>query len=230
MSGSASATTPMRVGAVQVAPPPCAWRRRGRRVSLEVVVDQVRDDLGVGLRLERVAQRLQARALLLVVLDDAVVHHRDLVRSRRAGGRWARSRRRAWPSACGRCRRCPSGPRRATAFSISATRPDAAHAPDAAVQDGDARRVVAAVLEALQALGEDGDDVTAGDGCRRFRTWASISAGWTVIFSRCAIEHVRCPVARRRTRALSTARTRAWFHAAPRRRACRRAGACRSAA
>jgi hypothetical protein len=39
----------------------------------EVVVDQVGHDLGVGLRLEGVAERLQARALLLVVLDDPVV-------------------------------------------------------------------------------------------------------------------------------------------------------------
>ena len=42
--------------------------------------------------------------------------------------------------------------------------PDAAHAPDRPVQHRDARRIVAAVLEALQALGEDGHDVTAGDG------------------------------------------------------------------
>ena len=41
------------------------------------MVDQVRDDFGVGLRLELVAERAQALALLLVVLDDAVVHQRQ---------------------------------------------------------------------------------------------------------------------------------------------------------
>jgi hypothetical protein len=40
-------------------------------------VDQVRDDLGVGLRFELVAELAQAIALLLVVLDDAVVHQRE---------------------------------------------------------------------------------------------------------------------------------------------------------
>ena len=43
-----------------------------------VVVDEVGDDLGVGLRLEGVAELLQPLALLLVVLDDAVVDDRDL--------------------------------------------------------------------------------------------------------------------------------------------------------
>ncbi len=41
---------------------------------------------------------------------------------------------------------------------------DAAHAPDAAVQHRDAGRVIAAVLEALQALREEGDDVALRDG------------------------------------------------------------------
>src|SRR3546814_3017693 len=46
---------------------------------LEVVVDQVGDDLGVGLRFELVAQRGQSFTLLFVVLDDAVVHQRHAV-------------------------------------------------------------------------------------------------------------------------------------------------------
>ena len=44
--------------------------------TLQVMVDQVCDDFGVGLRLEGVAQRTQLLALLFVVLDDAVVHQR----------------------------------------------------------------------------------------------------------------------------------------------------------
>ncbi len=43
---------------------------------LQVVVDQVCDDFGIGLRLEGVAQRAQLLALLFVVLDDTVVHQR----------------------------------------------------------------------------------------------------------------------------------------------------------
>lgn len=43
---------------------------------LQVVVDEVGDDFGIGLRLEGVAQRTQLLALLLMVLDDAVVHQR----------------------------------------------------------------------------------------------------------------------------------------------------------
>ena len=46
---------------------------------LQVMVDQVRDHFGIGLRLEGVAQRTQLLALLFVVLDDAVVHQRDTV-------------------------------------------------------------------------------------------------------------------------------------------------------
>ena len=39
-----------------------------------MMMDQVRDDFGIGLRFKRVAQRAQLLALLFVVLDDAVVH------------------------------------------------------------------------------------------------------------------------------------------------------------
>ncbi len=41
------------------------------------MVDQVGDDFGVGFRREDVALRLQLGAQRLVVLDDAVVHHRQ---------------------------------------------------------------------------------------------------------------------------------------------------------
>ena len=61
-----------RVGAVQFLDR--ALRRAEQVIALgQVVMDQVGDDFGVGLRFEGVAQRLQARALFLVVLDDAVV-------------------------------------------------------------------------------------------------------------------------------------------------------------
>ena len=44
-----------------------------------VVVDAMRDDLGVGLGRELVAQLLEFAAQLHVVFDDAVVHHRQPV-------------------------------------------------------------------------------------------------------------------------------------------------------
>ncbi|MNS40655.1 hypothetical protein D3C72_729800 [compost metagenome] len=44
--------------------------------ALQVMVHQVRDHFGVGLRLEGIAQRAQLLALLFMVLDDAVVHQR----------------------------------------------------------------------------------------------------------------------------------------------------------
>ncbi|MBF0563196.1 MAG: Rne/Rng family ribonuclease, partial [Alphaproteobacteria bacterium] len=53
-------------------------RRRRRRLetALQVIGDQMDDDLGVGLGREEVAARLQLVLQVLIVLDDAVVHHR----------------------------------------------------------------------------------------------------------------------------------------------------------
>jgi hypothetical protein len=129
----------------------------------EVMVDEVRDHLGVGLRLEAVAERLQARALLLVVLDDAVVHHGD-----RIPGNVGMRVRLGDPAMGGPAGMGDAedpleflGARRVLHLGHA---PDAPHAADAAVEDRDAGGVVAAVLEPLQALREDRDDVTAGDG------------------------------------------------------------------
>src|SRR5512134_2010912 len=55
-------------------------------------VDQVSDQLGVGVGRDRMAVRLELGAQLAVVLHDAVVHHHDrprLVRMRVALGRLA---------------------------------------------------------------------------------------------------------------------------------------------
>ena len=77
--------------------------RRARRGAARV--DQVRDQLGVGLRLDLAALGLELLPERAVVLDDAVVHHGDACR-RDAGARSAPTACRASPSACGRCRRC----------------------------------------------------------------------------------------------------------------------------
>ena len=115
--------------------------------------------------LERVAQRLQARALLLVVLDDAVVHHRDLVRRDVRVRVRLRSRRRG---SAQRVCAMPTMPLRPSALprrSPSRRRgPRGARGGCLPFEHRDAGRVVAAVLEPLQPLGEDGNDVTAGDG------------------------------------------------------------------
>ena len=67
-----------RVGAVQ------ALRRVDDGVQqvgavVHRAMDQVRDDFGVGVRIEAVAVRLQLLAQLGMVLDDAVVDDRDAV-------------------------------------------------------------------------------------------------------------------------------------------------------
>ena len=57
-------------------------------VALEVLLDQVGDDFGVGLGLEDVAFHLQLFFERQVVFDDAVVHYDEIARcSRGAGGR-----------------------------------------------------------------------------------------------------------------------------------------------
>ena len=130
---------------------------------LEVVVHEVGDDLGVGLRLEGVAQRLQAFALLLVVLDDAVVHDGDLVAGDmgvRVGLGDAAVR---GPAGVGDADDAGQVLGLGGRFHLRhATH--APHAPDRAIQDGDARGVVPAVFEALQPFREDGHDVATGDG------------------------------------------------------------------
>ena len=96
-----------------------------------------------------------------VVLDDAVVDERDAVAALRivhgAGGRWSRSPRRAWPSGCGRCRRCPRIPSGWRARLLEHPYPpDRAGHVHFRVHHRHARRVVAAVLEPLQPLEQKG--------------------------------------------------------------------------
>ena len=70
-----------------------------------IAFDQVRQHLGIGLAVEGMPLRFKFDAQLGVVLDDAVMHHRQHAG---AVGVRVRVRRRwgghAWPSACGRCR------------------------------------------------------------------------------------------------------------------------------
>jgi hypothetical protein len=131
---------------------------------LLVIVNAMRDHLGIGLRRELVAELGELVAQLLVILDDAVVHDRDAVaRDVRMGvalGRYAV--------------RCPARVRDAQMtvdrrfVQRVLEHPDLAHGAQAthlaaAIQDGDAGRVVAAVFQAAQALDQDGNDVSISD-------------------------------------------------------------------
>ena len=57
---------------------------RVKEVAVVQAVDQVRDDLGVGLALKNIAARLERGAQFVMVFDDAVVHQRHP--PRRIGG------------------------------------------------------------------------------------------------------------------------------------------------
>ena len=112
--------------------PPAGGTRRRRRstgvhAALQVQIDQLRHRFGVGLGGEFLARRLQLRAQLGVVLDDAVVHDGDArgaVRMRVALGRRAVRRpagvadaggagqRRARPARAARLPSLPSARRR----------------------------------------------------------------------------------------------------------------------
>ena len=147
---------------------------RGVQVAAVVVVDEVRDDLGVGLTDEAVAGGLQLGAQFIVVLDDAVVHHRDT-----AGGFGAqriRAGRKVWVRVVHHRRavRRPAGVSdtgrasdlvgRHVGFELGHTGGAACPAQLAVLVHRDAARVVAAVLEALQSLDEDRHDIAGADG------------------------------------------------------------------
>jgi hypothetical protein len=150
------------------------------QVAVVEAVDEVGDDLGVGLAGEVVAACAQALAQLVVVFDDAVVHQRHA----RRGLRRLRAEAGAdvWVGVGlgRRAVRGPAGVRNAGAghkslglhlgLQIGHAR-GAARAPqarprraaEAGRMHGDAAGVVAAVFEPLQALHEDGNDVARGD-------------------------------------------------------------------
>ena len=110
-----------------------------------------------------VAERAQAFALLLVVLDDAVVHQRELavadVRMRVVLG----------DAAVRGPARVADAQRGREAFGLRGRfhfrhASGAAHAAHAVVaQHGDAGRVVAAIFQALEAFDQDGNHIAIRD-------------------------------------------------------------------
>ena len=133
--------------------------------SLEMMVDAVGDDLGVGLAGEGVAELAQFLAQLVVVLDDAVMDDREaVIRHVRVGVAFARD-------TMGRPARVGDAQAALGRGLVDGVLedPDLAHRAHAlevagGVQHGDARGIVAAVFEPAQALHENGNDVALGDG------------------------------------------------------------------
>jgi hypothetical protein len=127
--------------------------------------EQVGDDLGIGFRGEAVALGLEFLAQLGMVFDDAVVHHRHLlaahVRVGVALGRHAVG----GPAGMGDAQVAVDG----GFFHQLPQHGHLAHRADAAdmavgLAHRQARRVIAAIFQALQALDQDGNDVALGDG------------------------------------------------------------------
>src|SRR6185312_11934035 len=128
----------------------------GRQVALEVVRDQVRDRLGVGIRVEAVALALEPRAQRGEVLDDAVQHHLEAAMVVRVGVRVALLDAAVrGPAGMADADRRRPGRAAVLAGHALAQRLEVADRTDlverAVGQEGDARRVVAAVLEPLEA-------------------------------------------------------------------------------
>ena len=130
-------------------------------VAVDRLLDEVREHLGVGVAGEAMPKRLELLAQFGEVLDDAVVHHRDAAVARhvrmRVGFAGTAVRRPTGVADAARSRKVemPGGMRKAfdLAFAMK-------HLKVAILLDGDARRVVAAVLKALEAFDEDVFDRT----------------------------------------------------------------------
>ena len=129
-----------------------------------LALDEVRDDLGVRLGDERVALLLQFLLQIEIVLDDPVVDDDDL-----AGAVAVRVRVLFRRTAVGRPARVPDAvvARNRIGFDDLFEVRQLAGAPPqihrAVVHDGDARRVVPAVLEPPQPVDEHGHDVLRSD-------------------------------------------------------------------
>ena len=127
-------------------------------------VHQVRDDLGIGVRGERVTGFLQLGAEFRMVLDDAVVHHRHRVaRHVRMGIGFV-----------GNAMGSPAGVRDAGAPVQGRCAPQRVQFRDlpgcpqarkpAIVQHRQSRRVIAAIFEGMQARQQDGHHIALGAG------------------------------------------------------------------
>jgi hypothetical protein len=149
--------------------------QRHEHVAFIERVDQVRDDLGVGLALEHIALGLQGCAQLVVVLDDAVVHQGHAAsRTAGAGVGGAVAEMGVGVVHRGRAVRGPAGVRNAGAAGDvlglhlldQLGHPGrAARAPQAVRMNRHAAGVVTAVLQPLQTLDQNGHHITPRNPC-----------------------------------------------------------------
>ena len=139
--------------------------QRGEQVLAagHVVVDQVGDHLGVGLRLEHVAQRGQALALGLVVLDDAVVDQGQVAVADVRMGIGLGHPAMGGPAGMADAEHAAEAfrHRRLLHLGHPAGAPHPAHA--GRVRHGDSGRVIAAVLQALEAFDQDRNHIAICD-------------------------------------------------------------------
>ena len=135
------------------------------QVAVVELVDQVGDDLGVGLAFEHIALGLQLGAQFVMVLDDAVVHQGDTITREMRVGVVDRRYTVGGPTGVG-----DAGAR--LHIVLRDLHPQLGHPAGAAgaaqlatLVHGHAARVVAPVLQPLQALDQDRDDVAVADRC-----------------------------------------------------------------
>ncbi len=131
-------------------------------IGLEVMMDQVRYHLGIGLRFEHITQRQQLLALLLVVLDDAVVHQRHALADMRMGiGLGDTAMRRPAGMADAQHRMELLGDGRPFHFGNAAGAP---HAADVlGVEHGNAGGIVAAVFQPLESFNQYRNHIATSD-------------------------------------------------------------------
>ena len=121
-----------------------------RRAVRQNVMDQMRDDFGVGLRHELVAKTTQLVTQAFVVLDDAVVHQRHFV-ARENGVRVVRDRRAMGrPTGMGNARLARQLRLRKLLVEIRHTRHATRTLRHTVLQHRHAARVVTAILQTAQ--------------------------------------------------------------------------------
>ena len=123
----------------------------------QAAMHQMRDDFGVGLRLEHIAEGLEPGAQRGVVFDDAVVHHRHAIGHMRMGvalgGRAVRR-----PARVGH----PCGAMGCGVLSLGGERIDPSGHPQTAqslADHGQAGRVITAIFEPPEPFEQHGYDI-----------------------------------------------------------------------
>ncbi len=169
-------------------------QRRGaglarRQLLVEIVADQMSDDLGIGLGGEDMAEALELAPQLAEVLDDAVVHDRDPVGRMRMGVGLARPAMRR-PAGVADADGAVDRVLAQAPLQIGQLALGPAALDPAADQGGDAGRIIAAILQALQRLDQAGRDRPgpddADDAAHHLFSWSRLdfAAFSAFLFSR----------------------------------------------